>query len=395
MGLTTETLQLAEAVRLACIELRTKINGNATDLSGLTTTAKGNLVLAINELAGLIGSGGASAWDDITGKPAAVTALTGTNTGDQDISGKLDSATAASTYAPISTTVTTSGAQPVNGTKTFGSLATNGTVVFGAGTTFFADTDAATSARSALATNDAANITTGNIAVARIATALATPGAIGGTTPAAISATTVTASGAVVGAVGSATATTLRLGSSPDGWYSPGSGQFAWASANNPNFNFIASQFRISSSSGIRFMGTSDVTAGSTEGTLSRYASGVWQFGTTSNGDAGSWRATNGTLLGTLAVTGDVALGKTITAAATTGAQTINKTSGSVNFAAAATSLVVTNSLCTANSVVHVTCATNDTTATGLRVVAGAGSFTIYFLTAPTAETRVNFLLTN
>jgi hypothetical protein len=143
-----------------------------------------------------------SAWDDITGKPAAVTALTGTNTGDQDISGKLDSTTAASTYAPISTTVATSGTQTVNGTKTFGSLATNGTVVFGAGTTFFADTDAATSARSALATNDAANITTGNIAVARIATALTTPGAIGGTTPAAISATTVTASGAVSVAAG-------------------------------------------------------------------------------------------------------------------------------------------------------------------------------------------------
>jgi hypothetical protein len=39
--------------------------------------------------------------------------------------------------------------------------------------------------------------------------------------------------------------------------------------------------------------------------------------------------------------------------------------------------------------------ATNDTTANGLRVVAGSGSFTIYMLVAPTAETRVNFRLTN
>ena len=92
---------------------------------------------------------------------------------------------------------------------------------------------------------------------------------------------------------------------------------------------------------------------------------------------------------------GPLALTKTITAGGTTGAQTINKTSGSVNFAAAATSLVVTNSLCTANSVIVGMIATNDATANGLRIVAGSGSFTIYMLVAPTAETRVNFILTN
>ncbi|NBW17974.1 MAG: hypothetical protein EBR82_59380 [Caulobacteraceae bacterium] len=93
--------------------------------------------------------------------------------------------------------------------------------------------------------------------------------------------------------------------------------------------------------------------------------------------------------------TGGMTLQKTITAGGTTGAQTINKASGSVNFAAAATSLVVTNSLCTTSSVINVTIATNDTTATGIRVVAAAGSFTIYMLTAPTSECRVNFLITN
>jgi len=86
---------------------------------------------------------------------------------------------------------------------------------------------------------------------------------------------------------------------------------------------------------------------------------------------------------------------KTITAAGTTGAQTINKSSGSVNFAAAAVSLVVTNSLVTTASVIMCAVGTNDTTANGLRVVAAAGSFTLHFLTAPTAETRVNFFFTN
>jgi len=118
-------------------------------------------------------------------------------------------------------------------------------------------------------------------------------------------------------------------------------------------------------------------------------AGGV-SIGTTT--DAG---ATNLLVVGTITTNSSLNLPKTITAAATTGAQTINKPSGSVNFAAAATSLVVTNSLCTTSSVIMVSMGTNDATANGLRVVAAAGSFTIHLATAPTAETRVNFLLTN
>ncbi len=91
----------------------------------------------------------------------------------------------------------------------------------------------------------------------------------------------------------------------------------------------------------------------------------------------------------------DVSFSKTITAGGTTGAQTINDVCGSVNFAAAATSLVVTNSLVTANSVIIATVATNDATMTSVQVVAGSGSFTIYADVAPTAETRVNFLVIN
>jgi hypothetical protein len=90
-----------------------------------------------------------------------------------------------------------------------------------------------------------------------------------------------------------------------------------------------------------------------------------------------------------------IILDKTITAAGTTGAQTINKSSGAVNFAAAASSLVVTNSLVTVNSVIQLTVGTNDTTMRSAIAVAAAGSFTIYPTTAPTAETRVNFTITN
>lgn len=86
---------------------------------------------------------------------------------------------------------------------------------------------------------------------------------------------------------------------------------------------------------------------------------------------------------------------KTITAAGTTGAQTINKTAGSVNFAAAATSLVVTNSFVDANSVIIATVATNDTTMTSVQAVAAAGSFTLYANAAATAETRVNWFVVN
>ena len=92
---------------------------------------------------------------------------------------------------------------------------------------------------------------------------------------------------------------------------------------------------------------------------------------------------------------GDMQFGNTVTAGGTTGAQTINKTAGSVNFAAAASSLVVTNSLVTANSIIIATVATNDATMKSVQAVAAAGSFTLYANVAATAETRVNFLVIN
>lgn len=92
---------------------------------------------------------------------------------------------------------------------------------------------------------------------------------------------------------------------------------------------------------------------------------------------------------------GGINLNKTVTAAGTTGAQTINNPTGTVNFAASATSLVVTNSLVTANSIIQLTVGTNDTTMKSAVAVAAAGSFTIFPSAAPTAETRVNFTVTN
>lgn len=81
------------------------------------------------------------------------------------------------------------------------------------------------------------------------------------------------------------------------------------------------------------------------------------------------------------------------TVTGTVGAVTMNKPAGRVIVAAAATSIVVTNSLVTANSIILVTIAQNDSTAVIKNVVAAAGSFTITLNAAATANTAVNFLV--
>lgn len=96
------------------------------------------------------------------------------------------------------------------------------------------------------------------------------------------------------------------------------------------------------------------------------------------------------------ALTGKLIIPSTITGAGTTGAQTINKSSGSVNLAAAATSLVVTNSVVGTSSRVFLNIATNDANTFSVRAVPAAGSFTIQVKgTAPAAETRVDFFVVN
>lgn len=83
----------------------------------------------------------------------------------------------------------------------------------------------------------------------------------------------------------------------------------------------------------------------------------------------------------------------TITAAGTTGNQTINKPSGTVNVVATGTALTVTNSLVTANSIISVLARTNDTTCRVANYVPAAGSFVINMTAACAAETSVGFAI--
>lgn len=86
---------------------------------------------------------------------------------------------------------------------------------------------------------------------------------------------------------------------------------------------------------------------------------------------------------------------QTITAGGTTGNQTINKSAGTVNIAAAGTTVTVTCSLCTTSSTVYTALRTNDTTARIANVVPGAGSFVINLTAAATAEISIGFLVVN
>lgn len=103
--------------------------------------------------------------------------------------------------------------------------------------------------------------------------------------------------------------------------------------------------------------------------------------------------ATTAVFTGTVSTPALVDPNVVITPPGTTGAQSINAMSGSVNFASAATSLVVTNASVTTGSRIFVNVATNDGTMKGVRAVAAAGSFTIRPDVAPTGETRVDFFV--
>lgn len=93
---------------------------------------------------------------------------------------------------------------------------------------------------------------------------------------------------------------------------------------------------------------------------------------------------------------GSINLHRTVTAGGTTGAQVIDKMAGTVNFAAGASTLVVTNALVDASSIIHGTIRTVDATAISINsIVAGAGSFTITLNAATTGEVSVGFWVTN
>lgn len=92
---------------------------------------------------------------------------------------------------------------------------------------------------------------------------------------------------------------------------------------------------------------------------------------------------------------GDMGLERTVTAAGTTGARTINQMAGVVNFAAGASTLVVTNSLATTSSIILVQVLGVDTTPKYATVTRASGSFTITLNAAAVAELPVAFWLTN
>lgn len=133
---------------------------------------------------------------------------------------------------------------------------------------------------------------------------------------------------------------------------------------------------------------------------------------------ASTWNGTSGTATATIAATlevdqptlgsnaaitnkysiysvGKMGFDQTITAGGTTGNQTIDKASGTVNIAAAGTTVTVTNALCTVSSTVIPVIRTNDATAVIKNVVPSAGSFVITLNAATTAEISIGFVVIN
>lgn len=91
---------------------------------------------------------------------------------------------------------------------------------------------------------------------------------------------------------------------------------------------------------------------------------------------------------------GAVSVDKTITPSGTTGNRTINKPAGSVNFAAMAGSLTVTNSVVTSSSIILCCVLTENDDMTHVVAQPSNGSFVIYPKPGPPiAEARVGFVV--
>lgn len=86
---------------------------------------------------------------------------------------------------------------------------------------------------------------------------------------------------------------------------------------------------------------------------------------------------------------------RTITAAGTTAAQTINRMAGRVNLAAGESSKDVTNNLVNVRSIVLAVVSKADASAKLMNVTPYAGYFTIIMEAAVTAETPVSFIVIN
>lgn len=103
----------------------------------------------------------------------------------------------------------------------------------------------------------------------------------------------------------------------------------------------------------------------------------------------------NASAVFTIANSGDIQILTTVTTAGTTGDQTINKPTGCVNFAIAATDITVTDSFSAATSKIFSSKQTNDATCLIKSVVPGTGSFAIHMTAGCAAETRVCFMVIN
>lgn len=116
----------------------------------------------------------------------------------------------------------------------------------------------------------------------------------------------------------------------------------------------------------------------------------------TSTGTLALFEDQSGTLALQLSDNGELSLKKGIDT--TTGdAATINATVGRFRKDTSGTTFTLTNSFITANSIISLTPANAaiDATATGWTVNAGAGSATITFNAAPTANFDMNFVVIN
>ena len=143
-------------------------------------------------------------------------------------------------------------------------------------------------------------------------------------------------------------------------------------------------------------MGTTASFDGATAGKFSGSATGTFFAINKTTGSANYLDfQNNGISLYKIDNVGKPSYETTITAGGITGNQTINKTSGTVNIAAAGTTVTVTNSLVTTSSIVFAVIRTNDTTAYIKNVVPGAGSFDINLGAAATAEISIGFIVNN
>lgn len=267
-----------------------------------------------------------------------------------------------------------------------GALVTNlvdvGTLTVNGGTR-----TAATNALTIAYTNNAAGVTFDGLVIDAVETASAAGTRAFNVKVANASVMNIRKSGAVYSTDGSAALPSFSFvnDATTGVYYAPegGGSYLVFSRASTPAIALQNSELRISSAWPINWGGT---------------------VGAFSSGDVGIVRKAAGVLVVFDGVTQtayrDIFLRQlqadsTVTAAGTTTPQTINKSSGSINFAAGDVTKLVTCNLASTASQIFVTVQTDDATATIKNCVAAAGSFTIKLTAAATAETKVSFFIVN